>query len=76
MFPNLEAEQARNGHTNESVAKELGLSRQAYEIKKKKGGFKFSEIKQLLAIYNTTFDYLFAMEVKSTPEPQAIASAV
>jgi inorganic pyrophosphatase len=59
MFPNLEAEQARNGHTNEYVAEILGLSRQAYEIKKKTGKFKLVEIKRLTQIYNASFDYLF-----------------
>ena len=62
MFPNLEAEQARNRHTNAYVAEMLGISRQAYEHKKKHGTFKRGEIVYLLRFYNETFEYLFAAE--------------
>ena len=34
MFPNLDAEQARKGLTNQQVAAEIGLSRVSYERKK------------------------------------------
>lgn len=61
MFPNLEAEQARNRHTNEEVAKRLGISRQAYEHKKKCGTFKLKEINTLIEIYGVDFSYLFAL---------------
>ena len=72
MFPNLEAEQARSGHTNEYVARELSLLRQSYEHKKKTGGFKLIEINRILEIYNAKFEYLFAPEAKP-PAPQAAA---
>jgi DNA-binding XRE family transcriptional regulator len=62
MFPNLEAEQARRNHTNDFVAKKLGISRQSYESKKKNGGFKLKEITKLLSMYNSAFDYLFSQE--------------
>ena len=66
MFPNLEAEQARRGQTNEYVAQALELSRQSYEAKKKNGNFKLKEILMLLKIYNATFDYLFSKKYEST----------
>ena len=55
MFNNLEAEQARKGLTNQDIANYLEISRQSYEIKKKNGNFKYSEITKLL-------DYLFAKD--------------
>jgi len=64
MFPNLEAEQARNGHTNADVATRLGLSRQAYESKKRTGNFKIVEAINLAAIYGVTCNYLFSTEKK------------
>lgn len=59
MFPNLEAEQARNNHTNVFVAEQLGITRQSYEHKKRNGTFKLSEINRLLSIYGNSFEYLF-----------------
>ncbi|MDR0307503.1 MAG: helix-turn-helix domain-containing protein [Chitinispirillales bacterium] len=59
MFPNLEAEQTRNGHTNGYVAKKLGISRGKYESKKRSGAFRLSEVKTLCEIYNVPIDYLF-----------------
>jgi len=69
MFPNLEAEQARKKHTNEFVARELSISRQSYESKKRTGGFKLVEINRLLAIYSATYDYLFAIDGGLTQSP-------
>ena len=62
MYPNLEAEQARNGHTNTDVAKILNLSRQSYEARKRKGNFKLVEVKKLTAMYKVTCEYLFSEE--------------
>lgn len=62
MFPNLEAEQARNGHTNEFLAKKLGVSRQTLERKKRVGDFRLSEINILLSIYGSDYNYLFSVE--------------
>ena len=74
MFPNLEAEQARNMHTNEYVANKLGMSRQLYEKKKKSGSFKQTDIERLLAIYGATYKYLFSREpikfvIAPAPDP-------
>ena len=64
MFPNLEAEQARNNHSNTFVAQKLSITRQSYEQKKRNGNFKLKEIETLMALYSTRFDYLFAKEAK------------
>lgn len=58
-FPNLQAEQARNGMTNEQVANILGISRVSYEQKKKSGRFVASECTALCGLFNCSFDYLF-----------------
>ena len=60
MFPNLEAEQARNGHTNEFIAVKLGITRQTLEKRKKHGGFRLEEINALLTMYGNDFNYLFS----------------
>lgn len=62
MFPNLAAEQARRKHTNEYIANYLGISRRAYEIKKKNGTFKLREINLLVELYNVNFEYLFMLD--------------
>lgn len=60
MYKNLDAEQARKGHSNALVAECLGISRQAYENKKKTGKFSAIECKKLCILYGCTFEYLFA----------------
>jgi DNA-binding XRE family transcriptional regulator len=65
MFPNLEAEQARQRHSNDYVAQKLGISRQAYENKKKNGTFKLKEVFMLTAIYSAEFSYLFDNDASS-----------
>ena len=66
MFPNLEAEQARSGHTNAFVAEKLRISRQNYEHKKRKSGdFKLKEVETLLKMYNAEFGYLFSTDAQS-----------
>ena len=62
MFPNLEAEQARNGHTNEFTAIKLGITRQTFEKRKKSGGFRLEEINVLMSMYGDNFTYLFSEE--------------
>lgn len=59
MFPNLQAEQSRQGMTNQDVAEKLSLSRQSYEQKKKSGNFTVSECKALCDLFCTSFEYLF-----------------
>lgn len=62
MFPNLNAEQARFDLSNTAVAEKLGISRVAYEGKKRTGGFKLTEIKTLCEMFSAKFEYLFAEE--------------
>ena len=62
MFPNLQAEQGRNGMTNQAVADVLQLTRASYEQKKKSGNFTVSECKALCQLFKTSFEYLFNKE--------------
>lgn len=62
MFNNLEAEQARKGLTNQAVADYLSITRRSYEVKKKTGNFKFTEIEKLLDLFEVSFEYLFNYE--------------
>lgn len=66
VFPNLRAEQARNGFSNLEVASRIGLSRSAYEQKCKSGRFLVDEAAALCALFNCRYEYLF--DRKSAPE--------
>lgn len=59
MFRNLNAEQARNGLTNKDVAEILGISRVAFENKKKTGKFTILEAQKLCEFFHCDVDYLF-----------------
>ena len=59
MYSNLDAEQARKGHSNAFVADMMGISRVSFENKKKTGKFTAKECKKLCTFYNSTFEYLF-----------------
>ena len=58
MFPNLNAEQARYGHSNQNVADALNLNRCTYEGKKKTGRFSLDEINTLCDMYHCNYSYL------------------
>lgn len=60
MFPNLDAEQARNRMTDEDVANELGMKRAAYGRKKQNGRFVADECLRLCKLFRCSFEYLFA----------------
>lgn len=60
MFPNLKAEQARNGYTNGFIAEQLGMSRSNFETKCRNGRFKVSEAQKLCKMFGCDFSYLFA----------------
>lgn len=60
MFPNLDAEQARRKMTNSAVANILGISRGAYERRKKTGRFLADECQKLCETFGCEFGYLFA----------------
>lgn len=59
MFRNLDAEQARNHMNNTDVAEYLGISRLAYERRKKSGKFTTFESKKLCDLFKCPFEYLF-----------------
>ena len=59
MFPNIKAEQARNGFTNADMANKLNLSRVSYESKLKSGRFVVCEIIALCHLFGCNFEYLF-----------------
>lgn len=59
MFPNLEIEQARRGHTDEYVAGKLGISPQEYRSGRESGTLAASVADILLDMYGTPFEYLF-----------------
>jgi len=63
MYPNLEAEQARYGHTEEYVAEKLGITRQTYLERKQSGLFRRSEALILVGMYDKPVEYLFLPKV-------------
>lgn len=65
MFKNLNAEQARFGKTNQTMADIIGISRVSYEHKKRTGEFTVREIALLCKFFNKTFEYLFDTAQKS-----------
>lgn len=60
-FPNLEAEKARRGLTDDDLAQHLGLTRTAFTKKKNNKSFSLTEIDTLLTLFGSTFEYLFHM---------------
>lgn len=60
-FPNLEAEKARRGLTDDDLAKAVGLTRTAFTKKKNNKSFSLSEIDALLTLFGSDFEYLFHM---------------
>jgi len=59
VYPNLEAEQARLGHSDEYVAQKLGMSAEEYRERKESDGILASEAVALAGIYSRSMDYLF-----------------
>ena len=62
MFPNLNAEQARYGENNAVVAEMLGITRVAYESKKRSGKFSISDANKLCDHYKCNYAYLFSTD--------------
>lgn len=62
MYPNLKAEQARIGMTNQQVADFLGICRKSYEQKKKSGRFTPNECLKLMKLFSCSFEELFETE--------------
>ena len=60
MYPNLNAEQARYGDSDEVVSKLLCMSRASYNTKKKKGKFDIEQAAFLCNRYVNDINYLFS----------------
>ena|GEM_PF-6447757 len=60
IFPNLEAEQASLGYSEEYVARKLGITPQEYRDHKVSGAFSLSEAAELAEIYDKSMDYLLS----------------
>jgi transcriptional regulator with XRE-family HTH domain len=65
LYPGLEAEKARRGHSTAEVARILGISTDA-ERRRENGSVEYSlpEIKKLMSCYGRTFDELFATDTE------------
>jgi transcriptional regulator with XRE-family HTH domain len=59
VLPNLETEQTRRRHTEEYVARKLGLTQQAYRLRKELASFSVEETLALAEIYDRPVEYLF-----------------
>ena len=70
IYPNLCAEQARNGLNNTKMAALLGMKRTTYVMKKKSGHFFVDECKALCKLLNCEFDYLFFRPEADGDKPQ------
>lgn len=66
LFPNLNAEQARYGDSNEKVAEYIGITRVSYESKKRRGNFSIAEANALCERYKCDYRYLFS-ETPTSP---------
>lgn len=61
-FPNLMAEQARRGLSNQEVAKALNTTKANYEYRRRNGSFSVTQARTLCDLFGVTFDYLFTEE--------------
>ncbi|MCL2220668.1 MAG: hypothetical protein FWC23_11000 [Chitinispirillia bacterium] len=61
IFPNLEAEQARFGYTEEFVAQKLGMTTLEYREHKRSGAFRLPEALVLVEMYGKSMDYLLSV---------------
>jgi len=59
MYPNLEVEQTRYGHSDEYVAQRLGITEQAYRNSKVSNAIPLSEAVALVEMYDKSMEYLF-----------------
>lgn len=58
MYPNIEAERARNGLTVEALTKKLGVSRKTYYNWVSSGKIPQDKILKMCVLFNVTADYL------------------
>jgi hypothetical protein len=59
MYPNLEVEQTRRGHSDEYVARKLGITERAYRNRKESNAMPLSEAVALVDMYDKSMEYLF-----------------
>jgi len=59
MYPNLEVEQTRYGHSDEYVAQRLGITERAYRARKESNAMRLSEAVALVEMYDRSMEYLF-----------------
>ena len=57
-YPNIEAERARKGFSNDSLAKELGVSRKTLFNWMNKGNIPVSALIKMADMFSCTVDYL------------------
>lgn len=60
MFPNLLGQKAIHNLTDEDMANIIGVSRTAYQSKKKSGRFTPAECQAYCKYFGKSFQYLFA----------------
>lgn len=60
MYPNIDAERARNGMTVEQLTEKLGVSRKTYYNWLSKGKIPSAAISKMTEIFNVSADYLLA----------------
>jgi hypothetical protein len=59
MYPNLDVEQARCGHSDEYVARRLGITERAYRDRKESNAMRLPEAVALTEMYDKSMEYLF-----------------
>jgi hypothetical protein len=64
MFPYLDAELERSGHSDEYVARKLGITMREYNLRKNSDAFRLSEALALSAICGKPVEHLFQPEVR------------
>ena len=61
-YPNIDAERARKGISNDTLAAELGVSRKTLYNWMDKGNIPTSALIQMADTFNCTIDYLLGVE--------------
>lgn len=60
MYPNLLGQKAIHHLTDDDMAKIIGISRTAYQSKKRSGRFTPMECRAFCCYFRKSFEYLFA----------------
>lgn len=67
MYPNIEAERARNGFTLDEFTKKIGVTRKTYYTWRKKGKIPASKVEKMAELFNCPADYLLGLERPENP---------